>query len=193
MSKFDEAYWTSRYLHQQTGWDIGRVSTPLKRILDGISNREIKLLIPGAGNAWEAEYAFNQGFRNVTVLDFAQPAIDHFLNRLPSFPKEQVIHADFFEHEGQYDLILEQTFFCALHPSLRENYALKMHELLSPKGELRGLLFNATMSSDSPPFGGTTSDYQALFESHFSQVELLPCLDSIPPRAGKEITICLKK
>jgi len=68
-----------------------------------------------------------------------------------------------------------------------------MHELLSPKGELRGLLFNAPMSSDTPPFGGTTAAYQALFEKHFASVELLPCTDSIPPRAGKEINIRLKK
>lgn len=73
---------------------------------------------------------------------------------MPHFPKENLICDDFFNHQNQYDLIVEQTFFCALDPKLRNNYIKKIHELLKPKGKLVGLLFNIPLNTTHPPFGG---------------------------------------
>ena len=64
-----EQYWSSRYAEERTGWDIGHPSTPLKEYIDQLQNKNLKILIPGAGNAYEAEYLFEQGFKNVYVLD----------------------------------------------------------------------------------------------------------------------------
>ena len=63
-----EAFWSNRYKTNETGWDIGSVSGPIKSILDGLSDKNIRILIPGAGNAWEAEYAWKLGFKDVYVL-----------------------------------------------------------------------------------------------------------------------------
>ena len=61
-SEFDREYWTGKYLQQETGWDMGGVSPPLKTYADQLPSREMQILIPGAGNAYEAEYLFHQGF-----------------------------------------------------------------------------------------------------------------------------------
>jgi methyl halide transferase len=56
MKKDTENYWTNRYETASTGWDLGEPSMPLKTYIDQLENTAIKILIPGAGNAYEAEY-----------------------------------------------------------------------------------------------------------------------------------------
>ncbi|MFT5618794.1 MAG: hypothetical protein ACI85I_002029 [Arenicella sp.] len=120
MEKLDEKYWQSRYENQQIQWDIGTISTPLKVYFDQLQNKELKILIPGAGNAHEAEYLHNLGFKNVFVVDLAEEPLGNLKARVPSFPKQHLIHSNFFDLENQkFDLIVEQTFFCALNPNLR--------------------------------------------------------------------------
>ena len=182
-----EGFWSNRYETKETGWDIGYASGPLKSILDEISDKNLRILIPGAGNAWEAEYAWRLGFKNVYVLDISENALRNFHERIPEFPALQLIHADFFKHDGSYDLILEQTFFCALHPSLRRVYSEKMHKLLAPGGSLRGVLFASAMNSDRPPFGGSEAEYRNLFSKVFSALHFEPCATSIEARLGNEL------
>ena len=55
-------------------------------------------------------------------------------------PVINVILGDFFEHTGQYDLIIEQTFFCAIDPKLREKYVAQSSALLKPSGKIIGVL-----------------------------------------------------
>ena len=62
-----EEYWSKRYEEGQTGWDIGYPSTPIKTYIDQIKDKNLRILIPGAGNAYEAEYIFKEGFKNVFV------------------------------------------------------------------------------------------------------------------------------
>ncbi|MCZ2443018.1 MAG: TPMT family class I SAM-dependent methyltransferase [Flavobacteriales bacterium] len=189
----DETFWTERYLNQETGWDIGTVSTPIKIFVDSLSDYNLKILIPGAGNGYEAEYLFRLGFKDVTVLDWAEPPLLAIAKRLPDFPISQLVHQNFFEHVGHYDLIIEQTFFCALDPKLRYAYATKMVELLNTNGRLCGLLFDDPMNLTHPPFGGSMQEYRTYFEPLFYLEEFEKCHNSIPPRLGKEMWMTLRK
>lgn len=181
-------YWESRWQNNQTGWDIGYVSPPLKAYFDQIDSKEYKILIPGAGNAHEAEYLFNQGYNNVYVVDFSESAINNFLSRNPDFPKEHTFVKNFFElGESNFDLIIEQTFFCAIDPSLREDYLIKMKSLLKPGGKLAGLLFNLPDKKDGPPYGGELSVYLKQFGEHFNINSMDIAENSIKPRAGTEV------
>lgn len=175
------------------GWNVGKVSTPMKVFFDGLKDKNINILVPGAGNAYEAEYLYNKGFRNVTVLDWADRALGNLLQRTPTFPPDDLVCEDFFVHEGQYDLIIEQTFFCALPPDMRKDYVQVMHRLLVPEGELAGVLFDAPMFEDRPPFGGSIAEYRTLFAPLFHIKTLSTCYNSIPERAGTECFIRMIK
>lgn len=187
----DEAYWNNRYLNQQIGWDIGYVSTPLKTYIDQLEDKQQRILIPGGGNSYEAEYLFQQGFTNVFVVDVATEPLNAFLKRVPNFPSSHLLHADFFELEQRFDLIIEQTFFCALNPKVRKDYVEKMHQLLLPQGKLVGLLFNDPLFTDHPPFGGNKAEYVALFKTHFEFKHFEIAYNSIKPRMDRELFICL--
>jgi methyl halide transferase len=179
-------YWNNRYAESDTGWDLGAPSTPLKEYVDQLTDKSIRILIPGCGNAWEAEYLWQQGFTNTCVIDYAPLAIEQFKKRFPDFPEAQVFCGDFFKHEGQYDLIVEQTFFCAIDPSLRDAYVTQMHALLKPSGKLVGLLFNDVLNTDKPPFGGSEQAYYKQFEPKFTFKHWATAYNSIAPRAGRE-------
>jgi len=193
MEELNADYWDARYLNDDDGWDIGTVSPPLKAYIDQLSDRNLRILIPGAGNAHEAEYLQAKGFANVYVLDIATVIFDNIRERVPSFPENRFIQEDFFAHRGQYDLILEQTFFCALDPALRKSYVSKMHTILKPGGKLAGVLFNKPMNADQPPFGGTVEEYEGLFFPAFQKRVFEPCYNSIERRAGLELFMILEK
>ena len=187
--ELNKTYWDNRFLNCDTPWDLGYCSPPLKKYFDNLTNKELEILVPGAGNAYEAEYLFNKGFKNVYVLDISTEAIKLFTERVRKFPKEQIICQDFFAHKKQYDLIVEQTFFCALNPVLRSAYAMQVRNLLKPNGKLIGLMFNNTFEKAGPPFGGSKNEYEATFLPHFKNIKMTPCLDSIKPRLGNEIFV----
>ena len=187
--ELNDKIWNNRYLNDEIGWDIGHISNPLKDYFNQLENKELKILIPGCGNAYEAEYLVSMGFKNVFLIDWAQEALDNFKKRNLNFPSTNLICGDFFEHEENYDLIVEQTFFCAINPILRKDYVLKMKELLHDKGKLVGLLFNDTLFGNRPPFGGKKSEYIELFNKHFKNVSMEKAYNSIKSRQGRELFI----
>ena len=191
--QLDRAYWEERYGNNETGWDIGGPSTPLKEFIDQLGNKDLRILIPGAGRAYEAEYAHRQGFSNVHVIDLTDAPYKDLLLRYPDFPKENLLVGDLFDHEERYDVILEQTCFCALAPALRPAYVERMHRMLNPGGKLVGVLFDDPLNTEHPPFGGDRDTYLALFRKHFPDVLMEPCRNSIPPRAGRELWIQARK
>lgn len=186
-----EKYWTNRYETQQTGWDIGYISTPIKAYFDQVKDKNLHILIPGAGHGYEAEYLYQIGFRHVDVLDISELPLLELSERVPDFPKTQLVQGDFFEHKGQYDIIVEQTFFCSFPPTteLRTAYAKKMHELLKHNGKLVGLWFDMPLTGDMEkrPFGGSKEEYLSYFSPLFKIKTFETCYNSIPPRAGNEL------
>ena len=180
-------YWDDRYLNDDFGWDLGQVSPALKDYSDQLTDKNLAILIPGAGNAYEAEYLVNNGFTNVYVCDFAEQPLKNLLQRCPKIGVDHLLLSDFFEIKDlKFDLIIEQTFFCALPPTMRQKYVWKMHQLLAENGILTGLLFNREFEI-SPPFGGSQEEYELLFKAAFSFNKMEISKNSIDKRAGFEL------
>jgi methyl halide transferase len=179
-------YWNNRYEAEETGWDLKTISPPLKAYIDQLTNKNPRILIPGCGSGHEAEYLLKQGFQDVTVIDFAPLVVEKMKSYLSEYKNITIICTDFFMHSGEYDLILEQTFFCALDPTLRTKYVQKMSELLTENGKLTGLLFGVQFPKN-PPFGGSKEEYLDLFSSDFKINLLEPCYNSVKPREGNEL------
>ena len=187
----EQQYWTKRCLESSTGWDIGEASRPLISYCEQLKDKSISILIPGAGNAYEAAYLHQNGFTNLHVLDISEIPLQNFKEQNPSFPETHIHHQDFFKHKGTYDLILEQTFFCSMIPTAmnRVKYATKMASLLAPKGKLVGVWFNHPLTDDMEkrPFGGTQKEYEGYLSPRFDILSFEPCHNSIEPRLGNEL------
>lgn len=182
----DQTYWDNQYQANATGWDLGQVSPPIKTYIDTIENKDAKILIPGCGNTYEAEYLIQQGFTNVTVIDIAPTLVENLKKKFANHNNITVVLGDFFEHQGNYDFIIEQTFFCALPPTMRQKYVWKMHKLLSEHGKLIGLLFDREFEI-GPPFGGNLNEYEQLFFKAFTFNAISLAENSIPARANTEL------
>lgn len=185
----DQSFWNNRWENQQTGWDIGLASPAITNFMQQYPNKEAAILIPGCGNAHEADWLLQNGFTNITLIDIAPKAVEQLKNRYAKHPEVKIILGDFFEHQGQYDLMIEQTFFCAIDPNLRAQYVTHASALLKPSGKIIGVLFNTDFEKAGPPFGGNINAYQILFENEFNIKKLENCHNSIKPRLNTEVFI----
>lgn len=188
-----EAFWDNNYKNDDTGWDLGNISPPLKAYIDQLSNKDLKILIPGGGNSYEAEYLHNCGFKNIYVVDLSNTALKNIKLRVPTFPYKNLIHKNFFDLDLSFDLIIEQTFFCAINPNLRSAYASKAFELLNKKGKIVGLLFDIPFKNDEPPFGGCKKDYIGYFEPYFNIQLMEAAYNSVPSRKDRELFFKMEK
>jgi|TARA_B110000259_G_scaffold79958_1_gene93633 SAM-dependent methyltransferase len=186
-------FWDTQYQEGNIGWDVGSITTPLKAYFDQLTDKSLSILIPGAGNAYEAEYLNKLGFKNITVVDISPTVIDQFKVRVVDFPKNHILNLDFFELTGQFDLIIEQTFFCAIIPPLRSKYAEQAKRLLKPTGKIVGLMFNAPLNKENPPYGGNCEEYQSYFNPFFDIEIMDSAYNSIESRIGKEVFVKMIK
>lgn len=192
MDNLSSEYWNDRYKNDTATWDLRSISTPIKEYIDQLENKTISILIPGCGYGYEGEYLIEKEFLNIHLLDFASKPLEAFKKRNPNFPNENLHQTDFFKHEGRYDLIIEQTLFCAIDPFLRVAYAQKVAELLKDGGKLVGLFFNREFEG-GPPFGGNKDEYMKYFSPYFTSILMDKCYNSIPPRKDSELFIRMIK
>ena len=128
--KFDKNYWESKYHENKTGWDIGTPSTPIKTYIDQIKNKNLKILVPGAGNGYEVEYLHLNGFNNVYVIDIAAQPLKNLHHPIPKLFK-------FFKFFNLFENLSPKFF--EQFPTLKH---LKLSGKLSPINLRQLLTFN---------------------------------------------------
>lgn len=189
----DKKFWNTRWENGRTGWDIGQASPAIMDFIGSFFNKKAKIIIPGCGNAYEAQALVEDGFTDITLIDIAPVLVEKLKNKFKNLPEIKVICGDFFAHRGKYDILIEQTFFCTLLLEKRNDYVEKVYSLLKPEGQLIGVLFNVPLGTDHPPFGGNNQEYKQLFSTHFKINTLDDCKNSIPDRVGSEAFIHFTK
>jgi len=191
----NENFWNNRYLEKDTGWDLGAISPAIKKWFDTKKNKDLQILIPGAGKGHEVKYGFDHGFNNIHYLDISTEAVAFFKDNCPNLPKEQILISDFFDLKKDlfFDVVIEQTFFCAINPALRKSYVKKTHEILKKNGYIIGLLFNKKFDTQGPPFGGFHEEYVELFSKLFVIEKLENSINSAIPRKENEFWIKMRK
>ncbi|MBS1662005.1 MAG: methyltransferase domain-containing protein, partial [Bacteroidetes bacterium] len=109
----DPQFWNDLYHYNLTAWDMGQVSPPLEAYFSQLNDKTQSILIPGCGNGYEAAWLIEHGFTAITVIDISDLLTSRLRAKFETAPID-IITGDFFHHTGSYDLIVEQTFFCAL-------------------------------------------------------------------------------
>lgn len=188
----DKTYWEARWQSNETMWDIGYASPAIVEYMKQYPDKNAAILIPGCGNAYEAEALLNNGYTNITLIDIAPKAVERLKDKFKNTSNIKVLCEDYFEHNGNYDLIIEQTFFCAILPENRPKYAKKSASLLRDNGKIIGVLFNRDFET-GPPFGGSISEYTSIFKPHYTIKKMDKCYNSITPRKDQEVFIVLEK
>jgi len=197
MEGYSKEDWQRHYDEDDLGWDLGHVAPPFVDLLESNAIFPCKTLVPGCGRGHEVIFFGENGF-DVTAVDYSIGAVNH-LNSVILGRKLniRVLNLDFFEldstHDCLYDLLIEQTFFCAISPSQRPLYAKTVARILKKGGMIVGLFYH-TGQEGGPPFNTTRQDIIKHFSGLFEIRELTQANNSAEKRKGKEwLAILIKK
>lgn len=92
----DQNYWDERWQKNETGWDIGQASPAIVEYMKQYPNKNANILIPGCGNAYEAEFLIASGFTNITLIDIAPKAVEALKAKFTDKAQVKVLCEDFF-------------------------------------------------------------------------------------------------
>ena len=197
MEGYSQEDWQRHYDEDDLGWDLGHVAPPFVDLLESNAIFPCKTLVPGCGRGHEVIFFGENGF-DVTAVDYSIGAVNH-LNSVILERKLniRVLNLDFFEldstHDCLYDLLIEQTFFCAISPSQRPLYVETVARILQKGGMIAGLFYH-TEKEGGPPFNTTRQDIIKHFSGLFEIRELTQAKNSAEKRKGKEwLAILIKK
>ena len=188
--------WQGHYDSNDLGWDLGKVAPPFIKLWKDKKLPLGKVMIPGCGRGHEVVFLAEIGF-DVTAIDFSQGAVNYLEKTLRERNLSgQVLYQDFFDmddsHNSRYDLVLEQTFFCAIPPRQRKDYVLNVTRMLKPGGILVGLFYH-TDQEGGPPYNTTREDIETHFSGKFEIQQLDKTPFSAEQRKDKEWLGVLKK
>jgi cyclopropane fatty-acyl-phospholipid synthase-like methyltransferase len=188
--------WQTHYDNDDLRWDLGQVAPPIVRLWEEKKLLPGRAIIPGCGQGHEVVFLAEKGFQ-VTGLDYAPGAVELLSRTLKEKNLQaNILSQDFFQldenHNAQYDLMLEQAFFCAISPSMRSVYVETATRILK-KGALLAGLFYETGEEGGPPFNTSPSDILDHFSDAFHIETLEKTPHSVENRKDKELLGLLRK
>jgi SAM-dependent methyltransferase len=190
-------FWDSLYQTDQFHWDLGGPTPVFQQLAESRLLEPGRMLVMGAGRGHDARLFARHGFA-VTAVDFSAEAIVAMKELAnPTFPIE-IIQADFFSlpsaWNGQFDIILDYTSFCAVLPQRRQEYADLVSRLLKPKGKYIILAFPISNHPGGPPYAVQAEAIIELFADRDFSIELREFpTDSVASRKGYEELLILRK
>ena len=188
--------WKRHYDKDDLGWDLGQVAPPFLNLFESKTIFPGKTLVPGCGRGHEVIFLAENGFE-VTAVDYSSGAVNYLKSTVQERKlKCKILHMNFFAidsaHNGVYDLLIEQTFFCAISPEQRPSYVSTVARALKQGGMLAGLFYH-TGEEGGPPFNTTREDILKHFSDSFKIQQLSKSEDSAEQRKNKEWLVILVK
>ncbi|XP_065860848.1 probable thiol methyltransferase 2 isoform X2 [Euphorbia lathyris] len=156
--------WERSWEQGLTPWDLGKPTPILLHLHRTCDLPKGRALIPGCGSGYDV-VAIASPERHVTGLDISDKAIEKAEELSSSLSNAKFftfLKADFFSWSPPqlFDLIFDYTFFCAIEPEMRTEWALRIPDLLKPDGELITLIFPIDDHVGGPPYKVSVSDYE---------------------------------
>lgn len=194
------ADWESMYDSGEGRWDLGAASPPLVAALArDEAGPPGHALVPGCGYGHDVRLLATRGW-SATGIDFARPAVREARRQAEATGTRgaRFERRDLFRlpgsWDGTFDLVFEQTLFCAIDPARRDDYVEAVGRVLKPGGLLFGLFYNIR-PEEGPPFGTTPDEVihrfagAGPFRLEHSRIPA----ESVTPRQGKEWLALLRK
>ncbi len=183
------SFWDGKYAGGHTPWDLGQVSDAVRRLAQDRFPPGGRVFIPGCGRGYEALFLARQGYK-VTAVDIAEAPLHDLRSaaRGHNLPLD-LVHEDVFswarKTKERFDVILEQTFLCAIEPVLHADYEAMARRLLKPDGCLMGV-FMEVQSDDGPPFNCPPDLVKGIFPKRSWRLDWLDAIPLNPRRPGPE-------
>jgi len=189
-------YWEDIYEAGRAGWDLGRPTPALHRLLESGKIPPGRLIALGAGRGHDARDFARHGF-TVTAVDFAAEAVAAMRELADPEAPTEIVQADIFELPAEldhaFDVVLEYTCFSAINPARRPEYADVVARLIKPGGTYVALLFPVDQHTGGPPFAVSIDEVLRLFRKRKFRLRHREIPeDSIWQRSGLEALLIYK-
>jgi SAM-dependent methyltransferase len=197
--------WEQHYRDQFTPWDKGVPAPPLVDWLAAhpgeISGR---VLVPGCGLGHDARaIAASHQDAEVVGLDLSPTAVA-MAREIPPVNGERYKEGDLFDlPEGMlaaFDWVWEHTCFCAIDPTMREDYVRAVWTALRPGGQLLGVFYldpydDEHQPGGGPPHGSSQAELEERFvkSGRFEMVEQFVPANAYPGREGRELLVRMRR
>lgn len=165
-----------------------------------------RVIVPGCGRGYDlTTFLRNGNAAQVVGLEISSTAVAAATKYLAetsglvpvdAASKIPVLLGDFFHFDvatvgGPFDIGYDYTFFCAMHPTARADWAVAWSKLLTRGGKLVTLMFPLDPSfTQGPPWAVTPEDYSEVLEGaglfRLVQSNPVPVERSHKGRGGKE-------
>ncbi|CAA7050536.1 unnamed protein product [Microthlaspi erraticum] len=184
-------HWEKCWEAGDTPWDLGTPTPIIAHLVKTGSLPNGRALVPGCGTGYDVVEMASPD-RYVVGLDLSKTAVERSTKLFASSPNAKhfsFLAGDFFTWEPaeKFDLIFDYTFFCAIEPSMRPQWAEKMDKLLNPGGELLTLMCPLNDISGNPPYQSAVADYEkCLIPLGFEATSIVDNELSVPSRKGNE-------
>lgn len=190
-----EKFWSDLYKSKDTGWDLNQPAPALKDMLPRLKLPKSKVLVLGSGRAHDAALFAELG-HVVTAVDISPDAIAEAKKLYGHYPNLNFMVADALHlpqnMHNSFDIVFEQTCFCAINPSLRSDLVKAWRKYLHDQGMLLGIFFVVEKPS-GPPFGGSEWEIRQRLKEHFQFLFWGRWKNSVPKRQGRELFVYAKK
>ncbi|PPQ67341.1 hypothetical protein CVT26_007262 [Gymnopilus dilepis] len=205
----DPTTWELAWSQGITPWERGEY--PQLSLREAIESsgldlpRKGRALVPGCGAGYDVEYIGQTLGLECLGLDIADTAVQRANERFAKAKEANpdlslsISKGDFFAmnppEEELFDLVLDHTFFCAIPPSKRADWAKQMAKLIRPGGYLITIVYPLVpyFEPTGPPYWIKLEHYEELLNSNFVKV-----LDKVPEKSspshqGRERLVVWKK
>jgi len=182
--------WENRYQTGDMPWEKGEPSPGLVDFLAAHPDlTRANVAVPGCGTGHDVRAWAAAGF-DAWGFDLAPSAI-----RLSNEKTQgagvnaRFLQSNFLEDAppAPFDWLFEHTLYCAIDPSLREDYLQSLLRWLKPGGQFLAVNY-MIHDKDGPPFGTTQQELMERFSPHFDLIRgWVP--RSYSNRAGLELML----
>ncbi len=183
--------WQEAWKAGRTPWDAGASAPSLHALLQRGLVPSGRALVPGCGTGYDLVTLAHED-REVVGIDLSEKARSAFFAAHADLPGSVVYEVtDFFTYDprGGFDFVWDYTFFCALDPDQRSDWAGAMRRLVKPAGLLATLLFpfeDPIPDREGPPWPINTTMVRGFIEDAFEEVEVREAEHTHPGREGRE-------
>ena len=195
VNNFD--FWEEIYKKDDIGWDLNGPTPTFEKI--ALRLKPGKVIILGCGRGHDAITFAKLNFE-VTAVDFAPSAVSYLSNLCKEKKvKVNIIQKDIFllgkSIKNYFDYVIEQTCYCEIDPSRRQQYETLIYRILKSSGRLIGLWYpiDKPLKDGGPPWGVSISNLKNTFKKNWRITEELFSELSVKKRKNREILIIFEK
>lgn len=193
-------FWSESYRQWQStgqapGWELGDAAKPLREVIPQIKIPKSRIVILGCGSGHDAAFLASQG-HIVAAVDLSHDAIEKARALYGHVKNLTFFAADAFDFaqksRGEFDIVFEHTFFCAIDPDRRRELVTAWRSLLHDQGHLLAIFFVLDRTG-GPPFGASEWEIRERLRHGFDFRYWTRWKTSIEGRQGKELIVYAQK